>query len=210
MKRFLIISAILTTHFSYTENPEMYLKGRLSSRNGRYHTFCEALKLMSDRNMRVIIETGTARCGDTNFEGDGGATIIFGHWAQNHKAQFYSVDINEKHLETAHKAVKPYLDSTTMVLMDSATFLKNFDQKIDLLYLDSWDYDDKNPLPSQIHNLNEVKAAYDKLTEKSIIMIDDCNIGGGGKGLLSIKWLLDRGWYLHANAHQVILLRKKA
>ena len=95
-----------------------------------------------------------------------------------------------------------------LVESDSANFLQNFDQPIDFLYLDSWDYSETDPSPAQHHCLREIKAAYDKLTKNSIVMIDDCNIPGGGKGKLAIEWLLERGWYLHRNRHQVILLKK--
>jgi hypothetical protein len=86
--------------------------------------------------------------------------------------------------------------------------LRTFPSQIDLLYLDSYDYDENNPGPPQEHNLNEVIAAYDKLTDNSIVMIDDCNIPGGGKGKLAIQYLQDRGWRLYTNKHQVILLKR--
>jgi len=95
----------------------------------------------------------------------------------------------------------------TFALSDSAAFLKNFDKTIDFLYLDSWDYSETDPMPAQIHCLNEIKGAYDKLSPNSIVMIDDCNIPGGGKGKLAIQWLLERGWRLHINRHHVILLK---
>jgi len=190
------------------EEVDFYLRGRLPQGNGRYPTFTEALKLMSSRNVRTIVETGTARCGDTNFDGDGGSTIIFGHWAQTHNASMFSVDISQTHIDLAKAASRPYLSNMSFIMEDSVAFLRNFPGHIDMLYLDSYDYDEKNPGPPQLHNLNEVMAAYDKLTENSIVMIDDCNIPGGGKGKLAIEYLLKRGWYLHTNRHQVILLKR--
>ena len=82
--------------------------------------------------------------------------------------------------------------------MDSVKFLKEFNQKIDLLYLDSLDC----PLPpedateAQTHNLNELKATYDKLHEGSIILIDDNNFENGGKTRLSKQFLLQTGQWL--------------
>lgn len=204
-----LCGAISMMNFLWADDPAIYMAGRLPLQNGRYQTFYEALRLMSERNVKIIVEAGTARCGDTNFDGDGGSTVLFAHWAYVHGATFYSVDINEKHIEIAQAVVIPYRTHIRFVLSDSVRFLHDFDQQIDFLYLDSWDYDEKNPGPAQQHNLREVQAVYDKLTDNSIIMIDDCNIPGGGKGKLALQWLEGRGWYRHRNKHQVILLKKK-
>ena len=64
-----------------------------------------------------------------------------------------------------------------------------------------------NPDPAQNHCLNEILASENKLHEQSVIMIDDCNIHRGGKGLLAIEYLKSKGWVLHKNLYQVILIR---
>lgn len=193
----------------HCDDPTIYLEGRLSSLNGRYPTFTEALRLLSERNVRTIVETGTERWLDATacFDGDGGSTIIFGHWAYNNNAQMYSVDINETHVQYSQDNTFAYLANLTLVLQDSVNFLENFSSQIDFLYLDSYDYDERNPGPPQEHCLREILAAENKLTEDSIIMIDDCNIPGGGKGKRAIDYLLSKGWFLHRNRHQVILLK---
>lgn len=184
-----------------------YFEGRLEMRNGRYPTMTHAMRLCEERQVKTIVETGTARCGDTNFDGDGGFTIIFGHWAFDHDADMYSVDISESHIQIAHDASIPYHRNLYLILQDSVEFLHEFQDEIDFLYLDSYDYDENNPGPPQTHCLKEIMAAYDKLHENSIVMIDDCNIPGGGKGRLAIEWLLSRGWRKVTNRHQVILIR---
>lgn len=191
------------------DNPSIYLEGRLPESNGRYKTFYEALRLMSERDVKTIVETGTERWleAKNSFDGDGGSTIIFSHWAFNHKAQMYSVDIDQNHLAYSKDNTFAYKANLTLVLQDSVEFLKYFPNKIDFLYLDSFDTSEDNPGPSQDHCLKEVLAAEDKLTDKSIIMIDDCNVRGGGKGKLAIAYLLSNGWTLHRNFHQVIFIK---
>jgi len=191
------------------QDPTYYLEGRLPPSNGRYKTFKEALEMMSQRNVKTIVETGTERWqeGQYCFDGDGGSTIIFGHWATENRAKMYSVDINQTHLEYSKGNTKSYLSNLSLVCSDSVTYLQNFKGKIDFLYLDSFDYDEKNPTPAQQHCLREIMAAEDKLTQNSIVMIDDCNVPGGGKGLLAIRYLLEKGWHLHKNCHQVILIK---
>lgn len=191
------------------ENPAVYLDGRLPETNGRYKTFYEALRLMSERGVKTIVETGTERWleAKNSFDGDGGSTIIFSHWAFNNKAQMYSVDINQNHIAYSRDNTFAYKSNLTLVLQDSVEFLKYFPNRIDFLYLDSYDTNEYDPGPSQEHCLKEVLAAEDKLTKSSIVMIDDCNVKGGGKGKLAIEYLLSKGWVLHRNFHQVILLK---
>lgn len=212
MKFFILLLFLFFLPAQFFAKPlqaDYFLNGRIPTDNGRYETFHEALSLMDERNVQTIVETGTERwqIEKYSFDGDGGSTIIFGHWATINHAQMYSVDINKTHVEYALNNTKEYESNLKIVLNDSVAFLKNFPHQIDFLYLDSYDYDEQNPVPSQEHCLREIQAAYDKLTTNSIVMIDDCNIPGGGKGYLAIKYLLSKGWYLHRNRHQVILLR---
>lgn len=190
-------------------HPASYLSKRIDPANGRYKTFIEVLKLLDERKAHVIVETGTERWQESQycFDGDGGSTIIFAHWATENDAQMYSVDINETHLGYCAENTRAYSKNLKLILSDSVAFLQNFPDAIDFLYLDSYDYDEKNPRPAQEHCLSEVKAAEDKLTTSSVVMIDDCNVPGGGKGFLAIQYLLSKGWVLHQNHHQVILLK---
>ncbi len=59
-------------------------------------TFAKTLKLLNERKAKMIIETGTSGEGLKNTKGDGGATIVFGKWAQQNNAKIHSVDINEE------------------------------------------------------------------------------------------------------------------
>lgn len=207
--RLLFAISLLLSVSVFGKSPATYLENRIPIMNGRYRTFEESLKLMMKRKVKTIVETGCERWLDSDycFDGDGGSTILFAHWAYEHGAQMYSVDINETHLHYCKNNTKEYVKNLELVHQDSIEFLKNFSKPIDFLYLDSYDYDEKNPNLPQKHCLNEVKAAEDKLHDRSIIMIDDCNIPGGGKGLQAIRYLLSKGWHLHRNEHQVILLK---
>ena len=190
-----------------------YLHHKLSKKDKRYPTFLSALQLIKERNLKTIIETGTSRCGDKNFEGDGGSTIIFAQWAKDYKSEFYSVDLSEENLLQAKSAVHNLLGKPNsrihFVCSDSIAFLQSFGRQIDFLYLDSYDYEENNPLPSQHHHLFEIHAAYPYLTENSVVMIDDCDLPHGGKGRLAIEYLIDRGWKILENRYQVILIFPK-
>ncbi len=184
------------------------LEGRLRSTDKRYATLKKALQLMEERNVKTIVETGTARDGDRNFEGDGGSTILFGEWASQHGASLFSIDINEQAIQEAKQAAYAFKDHILFMPMDSVQALTAFPRTIDFLYLDSFDFDFSNPLPSQQHHLKEIEAAYDKLTSNSIVMIDDCKLPHGGKGKEVISFLQKRGWKILEDGYQVIMTKE--
>ncbi len=182
------------------------LHGRLSDTDKRYPTFRRALDLLEERNAKILVETGTSRSGDRNFKNDGGSSVIFSHWAKQRRCHFYSVDKTKKNLNKAKKAITSFLDATTLVHDDSVHFLEQFPGKIDFLYLDSLDFDENNPELSQNHHLKEIKAAYEKLSPRGFVMIDDCKLPHGGKGKKAIEFLTEKGWKIAEDGYQVILL----
>ena len=65
---------------------------------------------------------------------------------------------------------------------------------IDLLYMDSFDYNRADPGPAQRHALAEVKAAAPHLSPNACVLIDDNDQVGGGKGELAKKFLAKNGF----------------
>lgn len=182
-----------------------FLTNRLKTTDSRYASFLLVLELLQHRNVQTLVETGTARDGDKNFFGDGGSTIIFGDWASKHNAKLSTVDIDPVAIANSKEATEMYEGYIDFFCHDSISFLKDFDRPIDFLYLDSFDFNFRDPQPSQEHHLAEIIAAYPKLHEKSIVMLDDCDLPYGGKGKLVIEYLLSRGWIIIYNGYQVIL-----
>lgn len=191
----------------FSLEPQDYLEGRIINGDKRRNSFLLALKLLSDNHVKVMVETGTARYGTQNFWGDGGSTIIFGEWASHNDADFFTVDLANWAMENAKNASKAYEKNINYVVGDSIEFLKKFNKPIDFLYLDSFDFDENNPLPSQEHHLKEIIAAYPFLHEKTIVMIDDCALPYGGKGTLAIEYLISKNWNIIFNGYQTILSR---
>lgn len=187
--------------------PSCFIAEKIPHHNLRFKNYTKAIELMRDRDVKVIVETGTAKNGDKNCLGDGCSTLIFGAWAKEHGAVLYSVDIDLECLKIAEEALGNNASCVNFIHDDAISFLKNFNQPIDLLYLDSNDYYIDNPRPAQLYRLFEIKAAYPWLTEDSIVIIDDCNLPNGGSGSDAIEFLLDKGWTIYQNGHQVIMLR---
>ena len=114
---------------SYGNN--IYLADRLQPNDKRYFSFLLAIELMEQREVKIIVETGTARYGTENFEGDGGSTVIFADWASKNGALFYSVDIDPQAVKNASDAIKRYGKNVKIKCKDSIQFLKEFSQPID-------------------------------------------------------------------------------
>ena len=177
----------------------------------RRNTFRRCLDLLNKINARTIIETGTSREGLHGAKSNGAATIVFGKWAKLNQAFLHSVDISEKSVSAAQKEVmaQGLVDAVQIHLSDSIAFLKIFTEKVDFLYLDSYDYSNDVAVQqkSQIHHLNEFKAIEEKLHENSIVLIDDCDLPNGGKGKLVVDYMLKKGWKVVMNEYQILLVR---
>ena len=176
-------------------------------------TFVKTLKLLKERNAKIIIETGTSRKGLKGTRGDGAFTIVFGKWAKENGAKLHSVDISEVSCDGSRAEVtnQGLDDVVTVHLGDSLEFLNNFNDPIDLLYLDSYDYsrtDEDIQLKSQEHHLKEFKTIENKLHDNTIVLIDDCGLPGGGKGKTVIEYMTNKNWKILINAYQVLLVRK--
>ena len=63
-------------------------------------------------------------------------------------------------------------------------------------------------LPCQQHTVNELDAAWHLLDGRSIIMIDDNTLPGGGKPRLAKEWLKDKGWYCLLDFHQTLWIKE--
>jgi predicted O-methyltransferase YrrM len=175
-------------------------------------TFLRSMKLMEERKAKVLVETGVARNGLQNTKGDGASTIVFGLWSKANNASLYSVDINESAVNTAQNTIDDLAlnENVKLSVSDSIKFLEDFNEQIDFLYLDSYDYNPKDPenqKASQEHHLNEIKAAESNLHKNSIILIDDCKLNGGGKGKLVVEYLKEKGWKVDKNMYQILMIR---
>lgn len=178
----------------------------------RRNTLRASLTLLEERHARTLVETGVARCGLENSKSDGASTIVFGLWASQHGAHLHSVDMDPEAVRRAGEALAEMgiQDSVTLVTSDSVTYLEGFEEPVDFLYLDSYDYHKRDRAiqkASQQHHLQEIHSIEDRLHEDSVILIDDCDLPNGGKGKLVIEYLTQRGWKVYMSKYQVILVR---
>ena len=161
-------------------------------------------QLMQERDARSIIETGTLRR-ENNWAGDGGMTWHFAQYCKRTGARLLTIDNSRKALDVAKKVLGD-VERVTFCESDSVIALQRFDMPIDVLYLDSLDYD-LDPRQSQAHVMDEVFAARPHLHEKSIIAIDDCGFPDGGKGGLGVPYLSASGWTVAHPGYLTVLVR---
>jgi len=182
-------------------------------KTGRNQSFTKVLNILNKTYSRpiTIVETGCIR--NTTDEarfGDGWSTLNWEYYAKQTNSKVFVVDIDENHLNKAKQIVEPskYI---TYIQDDSVSYLRDFLFKIDVLFLDSYDYcgDAENVKKCHMHSLNEILAAWDKLNDLCFILIDDVfNDSWDGKGKLSIPYLLDHGFVLVYQKDNQVLLKR--
>jgi hypothetical protein len=161
-----------------------FFRPRLEARADGFATIFR--NLPRAKNELLIIETGSLRI-PGNWGGDGQSTFMFDALARSCGGLFFSIDVTLESLDTARRACS---SATNLLLGDSVVTLRNLAASIgrpaDLLYLDSFDLDPKNPMPSAIHHAMELIAAQPLVGPDTIVCVDDYSVQSevGGKGLL--------------------------
>ena len=111
----------------------------------------------------------------------------------------YTVDIDENCVEQIKNQYEYHIKEPIpnnlhiCIPQDGVQFLKDFDKKIDLLYLDGWDRGTHNYAEK---HLEAFLAAQDKLSENHIISIDDTdfNTEASGKDKFLTPHLFENGY----------------
>lgn len=121
---------------------------------------------MLNQKPAVIVETGSSAWG-TN------SSLLFDSYVNSFGGSFSSVDIRPEPSMT----LKGLCSARSQFFCDdSVSFLKKTvknECKIDLVYLDSWDVDWSDPIPSSLHGLHEFLSIYPLLGPGSLLLIDD-------------------------------------
>lgn len=180
-------------------------------------------KLVAKKKPLKIVETGTMW---SDLEDNMGAfTLVFADLVKNWTGgSVTTIDISEKSLNNCKNTTRDFADVINYVLSDSVSYLESLSNaevsEIDYLYLDSYDLFIPDPIPSQLHHYRELAAVYKRLSDDTIISVDDnylpntwvtwntfndagetinttrYDIGSRimGKGTLVDCFLLEQGW----------------
>tara|TARA_Y100000389_G_C17451340_1_gene515021 strand:+ start:1500 stop:2219 length:720 start_codon:yes stop_codon:yes gene_type:complete len=146
----------------------------------RRESFLTIFKLLIKKNKVSynIVETGCMR--KVTDCDDGLSTLLFDYFVKYFSGSVTTVDLSKENCELCASYVS---NKCSIYNMDSVEFLYKYKpvEDIDLLYLDSYDLDWNNPIPSALHHMKELCAIIPKLRKGCIILIDDNNknIGKG-------------------------------
>jgi len=155
------------------EGPTSPVRDRATS----FEIVFDLLDQKKDKNF-TILETGCMRDDHTPVGSplalgdDGASTYIFDDFVNYYDGEVISVDIKQANVDFANKHTS---DRTTVYCEDSVEFIWNLSDrtKVDFLYLDSYDFEPTNPVPSQLHHIKELCAVQKNLKNDTIIVVDD-------------------------------------
>jgi hypothetical protein len=174
----------------------------------RDKSFDLVVRAVTQMDAPVIVETGCIR-GEEDWRGAGYSTYLFGVLCEAVGGELHSVDNSEKHIQFARTKVGDF-QHTQLHLADSLKFLPSFGKAIDLLYLDCMD---TFVAGAAEHALKEMKSAYEKLSKRAIVLVDDTYYEKRkfvGKGALVVPWLLEQGWKILYSGYQTALTRSQS
>lgn len=183
---------------------DVHLRPRLDKRADGFAVIFDHL----DKHPRpLIVETGCLRVPD-NWAGDGQSTFQFDWYARERQGSVFTIDINSASIDSARHACS---GTTSTILNDSRPALHSLGQNCvrpaSLLYLDSFDLDLNDPMPSAIHHATEMMAARGLIGEGTIICVDDFDVpplGAGGKGLIVDQFMASIGARVLYSGYQKI------
>lgn len=139
-------------------------------RHINYFTFKRLFEEISKKIKKpVILETGSSAHGINS-------SILFCELAISYDGLFDTIDINPDtvlRLKNILKNKYPSDDRINSHLGDSVDFIKKYDRKANIVYLDSYDLDPDSFDKSAAHGLQEFEALLPKLDNEAYILIDD-------------------------------------
>jgi len=165
----------------------------------RHATFCVVLNWIMQTGGKRLVETGSLRMD--------GSTRVFADFCSHTNSHLWTVDSNAEVIAACKAETAQYAEWIDYVHSDSVEFLKAYAGQIDLLYLDSLDYDPGKPHISQEHHRIEIETALPKLTARAAVLIDDNSEHGGGKGELVRPVLMANGFICLLDAYQSAWVR---
>lgn len=162
----------------------------------RFNAYLYIINLLSERNAKTLVETGTLRHSHVSCESDGCSTIIFGNYGRLANKTLISIDNDQDSIENAQRETSNSKEFIKIVNSDAVEYLENFKGLIDFLYLDSMDVDFNDKKQLSFYREKEIEAAYDKLHTKSVIAMNNCDIKEPCICQMVKEYLLYEGWTL--------------
>jgi predicted O-methyltransferase YrrM len=183
----------------------MNLQELLDNNGVRKPSFEIMIDKLSKKNNPLIIETGCVR--QLNDFGAGMSTVIFDKYIEQNGGECYSIDINPNNINLAKMITK----NINLICSDSVSYLFNKNKElrdenkyVDLLYLDSFDFDHNDPHPSSMHHIMELLCIWPSCTKGTIVAVDDNFDNGSGKGTYVKQFMSNIGINPIFDGYQIV------
>lgn len=183
----------------------MTLQEIIDNNGTRKESFQIMIQKLKTKINPLIIETGCVR--QINDYGAGMSTVIFDKYIQDNTGECYSIDINPNNVSLAKSITK----NVKLICSDSVSYLFNMNKQlreigkyIDLLYLDSFDFDHNDPHPSSFHHILELLCVWPSCKSGTIIAVDDNFENGNGKGKYVKQFMQNIGINPIFDGYQII------
>jgi len=185
----------------------------------------KAIEIAKILNLKTVVEIGsmryavTKKCLDYFYSSNdpflSPSCCCDGHggffWA-NEGFETYTVDIDlncKTNMEWCYSNLEMEIPKNLHIEIpiDGIEFLKKFDKKIDVLFLDGWDVG--SDLYAEKH-LEAYQAAKDKFSHQHLVLIDDTDYltFKGGKDKILSPFLIEEGYIPLFNGRQTLFLKK--
>jgi len=163
----------------------------------------ETARLFNQISGQTIIEIGSGIHG--RLAGDSVLT-----WAKKTRAKrIIAIDLDEKQIRQVKEATSKY-PNVEAIVAEGVRYLADFSSTIDLLYLDFWTPDPEGSLPgtgrAEAYR-NAFAAARDKLSRRSLILIDDTDHIHPWKHTLIVPDARKEGFVVRFVGRQTLLTR---
>jgi len=172
----------------------------------RRDSFIAAAEFILDCRHPFMVETGCYR----GIPQDGQSTVIFALLARETGGCFFSFDLSTDSIARASELLRQH-DLHSWCRFVAGDSMLNLVwpglNDVDFAYLDSFDYQEENPMPSQHHQLCEMSILRPKMAGHSAILLDDCDLPFSGKAGLSAPLILEYGWREVYTAYQRLFVR---
>jgi len=183
------MSEIVIEHFNKIDEPDLFfdgerytVKGETSKdeypniyeglteeemKTGRhinYYTFRKFFELLRTFENPTIVETGSSGWSATC------SSLLFDRFINKYGGKFFTVDMAQYTINRLNSMLSPLSKAHCG---DSVEFINSLQDKVDAVYLDSYDIDWLNYEPSAQHGKKEMEAILPILKDRAIILIDD-------------------------------------
>ncbi|OMJ87979.1 hypothetical protein SteCoe_10222 [Stentor coeruleus] len=192
---------IYSTFKDFIKNQNFFNK--LPTSDHRYKGFSTAFDILFSNPPTIMIETSFNSFTETICISNGCSTSVFGHLAKNLNAKLYSLVPKNGEIEGQNM----YPEHVDIVFDEPVDFLSVFDKgKIGFLYLNN-ESCGENIESLKFNRLLEVMAAYPRLSEKAVVMVDGCDGNMAGSSEFVHEFFTNKGWKLYFDEFQKIYIR---